>query len=140
MKQLMRGIREINSIQPHLIFLLFSSAVIDAVLPFVGVFFTSKIITGIYNGEEAPYLVELAVTGVGIVLAGQILSGVIQYAREVKLSCFNELYNMKMGMKTMSLKYEDVESAEIHRKYQAIKEYQNFSSGMIFNLNRKIQF
>ncbi len=134
MKQLMRGIREINSIQPHLIFLLFSSAVIDAVLPFVGVFFTSKIITGIYNGEEAPYLVELAVTGVGIVLAGQILSGVIQYAREVKLSCFNELYNMKMGMKTMSLKYEDVESAEIHRKYQAIKEYQNFNGAGLWKI------
>ena len=134
MKQLMRGIREINSIQPHLIFLLFSSAVIDAVLPFVGVFFTSKIITGIYNGEEAPYLVKLAVIGAGIVFVGQILSGVIQYAREVKLSCFNELYNMKMGMKTMSLKYEDVESAEVQRKYQTIKEYQNFNGAGLWKI------
>lgn len=134
MKQLLRGIREINSIEPHLIGLLLSTAVIDAVLPFVGVYFTSRIITEIYDGVDTYYLMKLALIAVGIVFAGQILAGFLRYVKDVKMDCFGELYEMKLNTKIMNLRYEDVESAEIHQKYQTVVEYQNFNGAGIWKI------
>ena len=119
------ALKTIHKIQKGFLPALLSSAVVDALKPFVPILFSAKIIDELMGAKHVPTLTALAVTLVGLSLVLHVLSAYCTKRFSLEQTELVYRYYEELSKKTMRLSYEQVENPEIKDLLLMISETEN---------------
>ena len=88
-------------------------AVLSAGAPYVPIYFSAKLVDGLYQGEDFNTMLIYALLAVGIVFVLKVLETYISSLRD---KCYNEIYRQEewqYSKKAMNMAYESTESQEV---------------------------
>lgn len=129
-----QGLREIRRLRPWLLTLTVARGICEALTPFIAIYMSARIITGIAEGDSFRQLITLAAI---TVLLQAVATLAIRYLTRryatMRLE-LNHRYEMVMSLKIIDMDYASIEDPETHRTIQRINEIRTMNEGGIWRL------
>ena len=128
-KLTIKGYKTINSLTPGLLQTKAIQALADAILPFIGIFMSARIINALFEGRELSHVVFLAALTAVLGFATRLLSHVMGRLVSFYQGLFYNVTNEPLNEKIRSMDYERVEDAAVHALREEI-DMRRRTSGM----------
>ena len=114
LRLIFRGIGVLHHMSPWNLAAKILRSFCDAASKYISLFFSAFIIDILVTGEKMGYICSAVLVAILSNLLLTLISKWMDRINYVKWSQFYERYNMSIGEKVMSLKYEDIESRNTH--------------------------
>ncbi len=129
-KGIIKGLLFVENVQSGIIFFHLLEGIATGLLPFVGIYMSSLIITGISDGKSFnELLVYVAITVVSTLILS-VLSLIGKQMLELKHESFRRKMGFLKSKKMSEIDYSLVEDPETHRMLRMIDEIDNLWAGV----------
>lgn len=121
-KLIYKGLIFINGIETGLIQLMILVAILSAFFPFINVYMTSMLVDGIIT--QVPIRKLFIIIVIALLLNGLTLSvkSLFEHLIKIKIYKFEKKFNFAISNKMSSIRFETLESPEIHNLRMSIEE------------------
>lgn len=136
---IIKGLKEINFIQPKLLLGLVIRSVFVAVSPFINIYMSARILNGIIEGETMSQLVYLALLTAFLNLVVTIISSLLNHGLSMAKAEFRQRYQMNKHKKMMEMSYSIIEDPNTHSLYQKVREAENMNNGGLIGLLEPVE-
>lgn len=108
-----RAVRLLLSQSREFVICLILNSIIQAILPYVPIFFSARLIDALYSGKPAEMLVLYASLTVGIVFLLSLLNTWISSRRSLAADARYRNENFSFSQKAMQMAYESIENRDV---------------------------
>lgn len=116
-----RGYRMVHTLVPGILLTLFIQSLMSALLPFINIFMSAKIITALVGNQNLRHLLILAGTTVLLNLVTGLLLSAMTRIGNYHWAKFWQVLDEPLNEKIRQMDYERVEDTAVHLRYEKIK-------------------
>lgn len=112
-----------------LVLLTTANALIQALIPFVGIYLSAYVLDGLGTGQEKEELLKVVLAAVGLVFFLMILSSYLKKHMEIRTDVCAHKYDMERGRRTLTMDYELLDSPLVNDIRTRIHNDGNWGAG-----------
>lgn len=112
-----------------LVLLTTANALIQALIPFVGIYLSAYVLDGLGAGQEKEELLKVVLAAVGLVFFLMILSSYLKKHMEIRTDVCAHKYDMERGRRTLTMDYELLDSPLVNDIRTRIHNDGNWGAG-----------
>ncbi len=112
-----------------LVLLTTANALIQALIPFVGIYLSAYVLDGLGTGHEKEELLKVVLSAVGLVFFLMILSSYLKKHMDIRTDVCAHKYDMERGRRTLTMDYELLDSPLVNDIRTRIHNDGNWGAG-----------
>ena len=112
-----------------LVILMMTNALIQALIPFAGIYLSAYVLDGLGMGQEKQELFKVVLAAVGLVFLLMIISSCLKKHFELRTDVCVRRYDMERGRRTLTMDYELLDSPLVNDIRTRIHNDGNWGAG-----------